>query len=459
MEKILNNISSIIKYFSSFDSAGKSSDKIDTILEYQELGNYLNGSSLEINVQYEELSCEEKNELHKIYNNLKNKFADFFSNKDEKLEVTEENAEKFAEQLNSLQSKNDKTENGVLLVNKYKQALFDFAQKSGYDLTDCEVDTIDYNYVIRETLALIKKNNLRKANAQQSLRFVDKPYNNKKLKNAVKEYLKNNPNVTLNTNGKADLGNGEFDKPTTQKTNVCWALGGINTLLQSETGKKLLENNKYYDPQTGTFAIHLQEAEENNLHDGIYIVTPQEILEESKNLAEGDGDTVAYLVAIKKYFNEVNQDENLTEKLASTQKDTRGLDDGNYGHRFFELMTGGSFSEYTYEDYSKPLAKGIGTGTTDSINFKNLYETIEKRKGAAIIVCLDHSISVVGVKDGKLVVQESNNSDDFSNEFSDEGNNHVIFNRVNDINNAPAYEINEEDFNIYIRSVSFIKWN
>ena len=454
----MNNINSIIKYFTNYDSAGKSSDKIDTILEYQELGNYLNGSSIEDNVRYEELSSTEKNELRQIYDDLKNKFAKFFANKDGKLEITEENATKFVEQLENLEWKKNKTENDDLLINKYKQALFNFALKSGYDLTDCEVDSLAYDYVIKETLTLIKKNNLRKADAQQSLRFVDKPYNNKKLKNAVKEYLKNNPNVALNTNGDTDLGNGEFDKPTTQKTNVCWALGGINTLLQSETGKKLLENNKYYDSQTGTFAIHLQEAEENNLHDGIYIITPQEILEESKNLAEGDGDTVAYLVAIKKYFNEVNQDSNLTEKLDLTLKDTRSLDDGNYGHRFFELMTGGSFSKYTYEDYSRPLEKGIGTGTTGAISFQNIYETIEKRKGAAIIVCLEHSISVVGAKDGKLIVQESNNSEDFSTEFYDKDNNHAVFHRISDINNAPAYEINEEDFNIYIQSVSYMKW-
>lgn len=454
----MNNISSIIKYFTNYDSAGKSSDKIDSILEYQELGNYLNGSSLENNVRYEELSVNEKDELRKIYDNLKNKFANFFSNKDGKLEITEGNAEKFVNQLLVLERKNDKTENDNLLINKYKQSLFDFALKSGYDLADCEVDSIDYNFVIRETLTLIGKNNLRKANAQQSLRFVDKSYDNKNLKNAVEEYLKDNSSVALNKNGDADLGNGKFDKPTTQKTNVCWALGGINTLLQSETGKKLLENNKYYDSQTGTFAIHLQEAEDNNLHDGIYIITPQEILEESKNLAEGDGDAVAYLVAIKKYFNEVNQDTNLTEKLASTLKDTRGLDDGNYGHRFFELITGGSFSKYTYGDYSKPLEKGIGTGTTGGISFQNIYETIEKQKGAAIVVCLEHSISVVDAKDGKLIVQESNNSEDFSSEFSNKENNHTIFHRIGDINNAPAYEINEEDFNTYIQSVSFIKW-
>lgn len=147
----MNNISSIIKYFTNYDSAGKSSDKIDSILEYQELGNYLNGSSLGNNVRYEELSVNEKDELRKIYDNLKNKFANFFSNKDGKLEITEGNAEKFVNQLLVLERKNDKTENDNLLINKYKQSLFDFALKSGYDLADCEVNSIDYNFVIRET--------------------------------------------------------------------------------------------------------------------------------------------------------------------------------------------------------------------------------------------------------------------------------------------------------------------
>lgn len=452
----MNNISSIIKYFTNFDSTGKSSDKIDTILEYQELGNYLSGNSIGNDVLYEDLSSDEKNELQKMYDDLKDKFANYFSKKYKKIEITEENVKKILDQLRVLEWKDYKTEDDNLAINKYKHALFDFAIKSGYDLTDYEVDSIDYSYVIRETLTLIQKNNLRKVNAQQSLRFVNKPHNHN-LKKVVKKYLKDNLSVGVKTNNSdIDFGNGKFDKTTTQKTNVCWALGAINALLQTETGKKLLEDNKYYDPKTGTFAIHLQEAEDNNLHDGVYLITRQEILEESKNLAEGDGDVIAYLVAIKKYFNEVNQDVNLMEKLDSTQKNTRGLDDGNYGHRFFELITGGTFSKYTYDDFSAPLGNGIGTGSTNSISFKNIYNTIETQNGAAIIVCLEHSISVVGAKDGKLIVQESNNSQDFSNEFSDSS--HVIFNRINDINNAPAYEINEKDFNTYIQSVSFIKW-
>lgn len=91
----MNNISSIIKYFTNFDSTGKSSDKIDTILEYQELGNYLSGNSIENDVLYEDLSSDEKNELQKMYDDLKDKFANYFSKKYKKIEITEENVKKY----------------------------------------------------------------------------------------------------------------------------------------------------------------------------------------------------------------------------------------------------------------------------------------------------------------------------------------------------------------------------
>ena len=74
-----------------------------------------------------------------------------------------------------------------------------------------------------------------------------------------------------------DIGNGQYDKSATQKTELCWAHAGIKSLGLSEEGRTLLDSNKYYDPKTGVFAIHLQEAEDYCLHGGIYVITPDEI--------------------------------------------------------------------------------------------------------------------------------------------------------------------------------------
>lgn len=40
---MINIADSIIKYFANLDSAGSSNKKIDTLLEYNKLGTYLNG--------------------------------------------------------------------------------------------------------------------------------------------------------------------------------------------------------------------------------------------------------------------------------------------------------------------------------------------------------------------------------------------------------------------------------
>ena len=75
-----------------------------------------------------------------------------------------------------------------------------------------------------------------------------------------------------------------------------------------------------------------------------------------------------------------------------------------------------------------------------------------------MLVIAAHSISVIGARDGKLLIQESNNSEDFSRDFSDKNREHVLFHRIEDINGAPAYELSQDDYEHYINAISFIKW-
>ena len=62
MMSLDNVANSIIKFFSGFDSAGKNS-RIDTMLEYEKLGEYLNGSRTENAPAYSELSEKDKDTL------------------------------------------------------------------------------------------------------------------------------------------------------------------------------------------------------------------------------------------------------------------------------------------------------------------------------------------------------------------------------------------------------------
>lgn len=450
---------SIIKYISGFDSAGKSNSKIDTLLEYNKLGEYLNGTNIQAEVQYSELSDNDKNTLQKLYAKLKDKFSNFVSDKETMPIITAENAKNYTDLWRHLDCKANKDEIEELTYKKLAQTLYQFAIENGYPL-DSPAEECDFGFITKEVLDIIQTKEDRKILADKTLKNINKPYNNSKLIKEVKNYIKENKISSLTEqNDGVDLGNGKFDKSATQKTEVCWALASINSLLTSEKGKELLESNRYYDKNTGIFAIHLQEAEDCGLHDGIYIITPDDIRAEGNNLAEGEGDATAYLIAIKRYFAEVKQNPEIAEKLDTKNHPVRDLDTGNTGFRFFEIITGGKFSKYNYKDIDRPIQNGIGTGDPNATGgFEEIYNLINNKSGAATMVIGAHSISVVGAKDGKLIIQESNNNEIFAEEYSDKQRNHTLFNRIEDINGAPAYELSQDDYEHYIRAVSFLKW-
>lgn len=456
----LDNVAnSIIKFFSGFDSAGKNS-RIDTMLEYEKLGEYLNGSRTENAPAYSELSEKDKDTLQKYYTKLKDKFAKFLSNENKLPEITADNLNDYTLLYRELGMKSSRSQIEEQKYQKIINSLYQYAENNGYDLSGIEPDQVDFLYIMNEVKKLAKIKENRAILAEKSLEFINKPYNNSELKSAVNKYLKEHDiKKQTDSAGSIDLGNGKFDKPATQQTEVCWALASINSLLTTKEGTKLLESNKYYDKDTGVFAIHLQEAEDNSFHDGIYIITPEDIKKESPDLVQGEGDAAAYIIALKRYFEEVNRNPELKAKMESEKHSVIDMDSGNYSFRFFEVLTGGKFSQYGFRDMKGTLHNGIGTGEPYCTgNFEEIYNLADKKEGAIVLVIAAHSISVIGARDGKLLIQESNNSENFSRDFSDKNREHVLFHRVEDINGAPAYELSQDDYEHYINAISFIKW-
>ncbi len=456
----LDNVAnSVIKFFSCFDTAGKNS-RIDTMLEYEKLGEYLNGNRTESFPAYSELSEKDKNTLQKYYAKLKDKFTNFFSNENILPEITSENVNDYISIYAELNFKSDRNSTEEQKYQKIINALYQYAENSGYDLFGLAPDQVDFKFVMSEINKKTRIKQERKEFAEKSLKLINEPYKNTKLESAVNKFIKKH-NIEKKTDSteNIDLGNGKFDKPATQQTEVCWALASINALLTTKEGTKLLESNKYYDKKTGVFAIHLQEAEDNGFHDGIYIITPEDIKKESPNLVQGEGDAAAYVIAVKKYFEEVNQNPELKTKMESEKHSVIDMDSGNYSFRFFEVLTGGNFTQYKSLDKDSKLQNGIGTGDPYYTgSFDEIYNMANKKEGAAVLVIAAHTISIIGARNGKLLVQESNNSENFSQEFTDKKQNHILFQRVEDINGAPAYELSRNDYEHYINAISFLKW-
>ena len=455
----INDINNpVLRMIASSDSAGASASQIDTYAEFNKLGEYLNGQ-LKAETVYAELPKQEQNTLQTLYNNLKNKFNEWFQNNNNLPQINIDNAQEYAAIYRKLTNSKD----SEMYRQKIENALFQFVCQYDEDAKELGPSMCDYDYMIRNIKKRLEINKANKEQGEKSLQILREPYDRTKLEASVQDFLESNEVSSPRRKRKIDLGNGKFDKPATQKTNVCWALAGINTLLTTEEGKELLESNCYYDKQSGVFAIHLQEAENNNLHDGIYIITPEDIIAESGELAEGEGDAVAYLIAVRRYFDEVRQNPELQNKMERENHSVRDVDSGNFGFRFFEIMTGGSFSYYN--DIKKKfldidVQPGIGTGNPTAIEFEDISDIITNKRGAVVLGVGGHSISVVGMnaEGDKLIIQESNNSEDFSEVFSANKGSYILFNRIDDINGAPAYELSKEDFDNYIQAVSFIKW-
>ncbi len=441
---------SIAKFFAQYDSSGKNKGEIDTLLEFSKLGGYLNGEYVQ-GTRYKDLSASEQSKIQQLYNSVKDKFSKMLNNPDSLPEITDENIEKYIDEEKDLYNVLYPTEDQEKLLSKIQNAMYQYLIDNGAILDELTPDNCNFGYIYER----IKKRKQMAETGEKSLRLIETPYDNKKLEKSVQNYLKEN-NINEVKSDTTDLGNGKFDKIATQQTNTCWALAGINSLLSTEKGKELLETNLYYDKETGVFAIHLQEAEENGLHDGIYIVTPEEIAKESAGLAEGEGDVTAYLIAIEKYFEEVRNNPELQEKMESKNSSVNKMEEGNYNFRFFEILTGGQCSQYSYFDNFQ-VTEGITNGEGVSFNYETIYDMAKNKNGAIVLTIGNHAISVIGAKDGKLLIQESNNDEAFKDEVYDKQEDHAIFEQTDSINGAPTYTLAKENYN-YIRATSFIKW-
>lgn len=283
---------------------------------------------------------------------------------------------------------------------------------------------------------------------------INNPYDNKKLENFVNNYISSNNIKELSDIPEdVDIGNGKFDKTPKQMTNNCWAHSDLNSLLSVPKGRQLVESNYYRDESTGVIAVHLQEAEDFGFHDGIFVVTPQEIVEARENISVGEGDVTAYMIAIKKYFEEAKAKPEINDKRFFID-----YDKGNTGFRFFEIMTGAQHYEYKSSD-NLSIRNGIGTST--HFDKEQLYNLIENKQGAAVISLrgTEHAVSIVGAKDGKYFVQESNNNENYFDCLIDKESKERLFLPTDSINGKPTFILDKETLDKYnLGVVSFIKW-
>lgn len=462
------NISGIILNFISKYDKTSNSGQIDSMLEYTMLGEYLSGNQCIEQTFYNELSEKDKNILQKLYSKLKEKFEGLFKNAIP--DITFENVTEYTDLYTKMQNTymdydGNIPENKKFEFQKLQEALLQFIVANGEDISQFDdINNIDFTYVVKCIIEREKIDTENKERGEKTLKLINNPFDNNILKSKTEEYIAQNNVPSLDhTKYSTDIGNGEFDKTATQQTNVCWALASINSLLTTEEGKKLLESNSYYDKNTGVFAIHLQEAENNGLHDGIYIITPEDIASDAGELAEGEGDITAYLIAVKRYFEEVRQNPELNSKMENDSHTNRGMEEGNYGFRFFEILTGGEFSSYQCTDrifYNTKTQNGIGHGAPDGIKYDEISSIVNSKEGCVVLGLGNHSISVVGERDGKLLVQESNNSADFVKDFAyDDKREHMVMVHAGELNGAPVYEITQYDFEHYVEAVSYLKWN
>lgn len=224
---------------------------------------------------------------------------------------------------------------------------------------------------------------------------------------------------------------------STQETGNCWLMAGINSLGDDSD---LISQNIYRDALYGITAVKLPEAEkyanqdyvtsENVSPNGIYCMSDAELKTNAARLASGDKDIVAYNYAIEKYFKEkaiygenIDVDKLSASEILDYYSEGGGSIDGATPARLYEIATGET--KTSFNDCNIPDGVGMriyGRQKATKEDYDALVEHV--RNGGKVILGfnydinvkgttrnISHAFSVVGVdSDGKLVVQESNNS-------------------------------------------------
>ena len=427
----------------------------------QKIKNFMNKKGINIELKSENFGKIEI--LFKKYE-TEAKIKKVLNTDNKNFKITKDNAEEYYDVIKYLIKSETALELSQAEIKEaskiFKQAYADFIKPYIEDVTPENLGNIDLSFCIRGAIELHERLDDAKACGNIVQDAVDKPYDNKKLQDGVKQYIEdNNVSPLKDIPENIDIGNGRFDKTSTQENNNCWIHAGINSLLSTEKGKQLVESNYYRDEETGVIAVHIPEAEAFGLHGGIFYITPQEIIDSQETVTHGEGDISAYIIAIKKYFEEINSNPELKEKYGN-KRFFMNPDDGNCGFRFYELMTGGTYTKYeSWDNDDIKVQNGIGTST----HFKTdkLYEIIEKQQGAIVISLrnIEHAISIVGVKDGHFLIQESNNTENFFDGTSGE-NGEIIFKSADPINGRPTFAITKENLESYnLGAISYIYWN
>jgi hypothetical protein len=420
----------------------------------------------------EQLSKQEKKDLKEMVKLYQEQWGELTNEKVEPDVVTKDNVEEYLTKYNELEYCLDRslTEDQRLLAkDKLCDVLKPFMIEIGLEQEYIEnMQQFDISHVISERLKVYNAINEAEQNAIPVLDSINNPPNMTELKNKVQEYISTSGfDGTIDNPQNVDTGDGDFNEVVKQKTNVCWGLAGINTLAQSEVGRSILEGNRYRDEETGIYAIHLKEAENSGLQSGgIYIITPQEIADVSQTVAEGEGDSIAYMLAVDKYFDELRTHKpELADEMKDSGKYTNDISEGNLSSRFFEIITGGSaFRIGQTSTINDEIPNGISFG--NGISFEQISEIIESKKGAVVLSVMNnyssenmgHAISVVGVRDGKLLIQESTNDKEQFLDAYKNFDNENIFTETEPVNGAPTYLLNIDDFNNFTMSRAVLRW-
>lgn len=290
----------------------------------------------------------------------------------------------------------------------------------------------------------------------EKLKPTPDDYNENQLR--WKNYVDKQDSETTKTNQRTyntfkamlpDKGNGKIDKPAKQIAGNCWLLGNINSLASNEVGLKLLNNNILKDDEKHIIAIHLKEAENNNLPspdgNGVYTFTEEEIFNaQNRNsetgLASGDGDIAAYALAIEQYLKETKGG-----VLSSGEKH---FSDGEKVSRMYEILTGKKSNEAGSPIKFEMFDKSNSTQNNEKIQsaYNNILDLAKNETGATTLSMFAHAFSVVGTDGESLLIQESNLSETFKKYFE----------LVPDTF-PPTYKLTAENFKTYAENYSTIK--
>ena len=205
--------------------------------------------------------------------------------------------------------------------------------------------------------------------------------------------------------------NGEYDELAIQKTGNCWAHAGLNTLAQTEVGRKLIKENIYRDAEAGITYVKIPESGKT------YEISDRELIDGYSSQSSGDADVTAYTLAMEKFLGSTN---------------------GNGVDRVFELFTGKKGENELIKNLTDgALPEGVSwfaRAQNENEEWNTLYDSVIKQiQNNQGVVTLNmatgfekdsnHVISVLGLdSQGRIIAQESNNAEGMAERLCGKGN-------------------------------------